>query len=372
MKKNALIALIASVFLPFLMSAQNNGAGCAKAIPAAVGAYQVDTMFLGVATFRDFYPFPKRAIWYRYTPPTDGLMTISSCGGGSDTRLALFTGTCAGLVSAGYNDDFCDMDGTGLELAASITKPVKAGTPYYFEFDNGWDSLSPIFSFSLSIAAFTPRATQTCATATAISSGITKVDSLFGFASRSDASRANWYKFTPTRNGKISISACNNDVDTRLWVYRGTCAALISIADSDDDCISKGTDMLAASIQNLDVTANQTYYFEFDDAVDNLDFSFIFSFDATSSLADNRLAQAVTLAPNPATDAVDLVVDLEKTSDLSIRFFNTIGQQVLTQKIASILRGPSRLDISALKSGVYIVEVSDGNAKTRKKLVINR
>jgi hypothetical protein len=370
MKKNTFITLIAFVFLPFLISAQNNGAGCAKAIPAVLGAYQVDTMYLGVATFSNFYPNPTRAIWYKYTPPTDGLMTISTCGGGADTRLALFTGTCAGLVGAGYNDDFCDMDGTGAEYAANIAKPVKAGTPYFFEFDNAWDSVS--FSFTLSLATFTPRATQTCGTATTIIPGVTNVDSLFGYATRSDASRANWYKFTPTRNGKISINTCNNDVDTRLWVYRGTCAALVPIADSDDDCISGGTALLAVSIQDLAVTAGQTYYFEFDDAGANLDFSFVFTYDVANSLADNRLAQAVNLAPNPATDAVELVVELEKTSDLSVKFFNTVGQQVLTQKITSILRGPSRLDISALKSGIYIVEVSDGNAKTRKKLVINR
>jgi hypothetical protein len=370
MKKNTLIALIAFVFLPFLLSAQNNGAGCAKAIPAVPGAYQVDTMFKDVATFSNFYPNPTRAIWYKYTPPTDGLMTISTCGGGADTRLALFTGTCAALTGAGYNDDFCDMDGTGAEFASSIVKPVKAGTPYFFEFDNAWDSVS--FTFTLSLATFTPRATQTCATATTIIPGVTNVDSLFGYATRSDAARANWYKFTPTRNGKISINTCNNAADTRLWVYRGTCTALVPIADSDDDCVSAGTVLLAVSIQDLNVTAGQTYYFEFDDANINQDFSFVFAYDIANSLADNRLAQAVSLAPNPTSDAVELVVELEKTSDLSVKFFNSIGQQVLTQKINPILRGLSRLDISALKSGVYIVEVSDGIAKTWKKLVINR
>jgi hypothetical protein len=370
MKKNVLVTLIMLLNLSFLMTAQNNGAGCTRAIPAVLGNYQVDSMFPGVATFANFYPRPKRAIWYKYTPPTDGLMTISSCGGGADTRLGLYTGTCTGLVGAGYSDDYCDFDNSGLELAANIAKPVRAGTPYFFEFDSAWDSSA--FSFSLSLTTFTPRATQTCATATAITPGITNVDSLFGYASRSDASRANWYKFTPTRTGKISINTCNNDVDTRLWVYRGTCAALVPIADSDDDCVSSGVLMYAASIQNLDVTAGVTYYFEFDDAGENYDFSFVFSYDVANSLADNRLAQAVNIAPNPASDAVELTVDLEKTSDLSVKMFNTVGQQVFSEKITSILRGPSRLDVSRLKSGVYIVEVSDGIAKTRKKLVISR
>jgi hypothetical protein len=370
MKKNTLIIAIFMACLPILATAQNNGAGCARAIPATIGSYVIDTMFAGVATFSSFAPFPTRAIWYKYTTPTDGLMTISTCGGGADTRLALFTGSCSGLVGAGYSDDFCDADGTGREVAASISKPVKAGTPFYFEFDNAWDTLD--FSFTLSLTTFTPRATQTCATATAISLGVTKVDSLFGYASRSDAARANWYKFTPTRNGRISITTCGDDVDTRLWVYRGTCTALVPVADSDDDCAAPSGVVNAVSIQNMDITAGQTYYFEFDDVGENTEFSFVFSYDVANSVADTRLSQAVNLAPNPATDVVDLIVDLDKTSNLSVKIFNTIGQQVSTEKIAQILRGSTRLDISGLKSGVYIVEVSDGTAKTRKKLVVNR
>ena len=370
MKKNQLIALFFLLGLPIFLTAQNNGAGCAKAIPAAVGTYRVDTMFRNVATFSGFYPFPTRAIWYKYTPPTDGLMTISSCGGGADSRLFLYTGTCTQLASAAYSDDYCDFDGSGEPLAANIAKPVKAGAAYFFEFDNAWDSIP--FTFSLSLTTFTPRATQVCSTATTIVPGITNVDSLFGYASRSDAARANWYKFTPTRNGKIGINTCNVDVDTRLWAYRGTCAALVSIADSDDDCASGRGNSYAASIQNLDVTAGQTYYFEFDDANENNDFPFVLTFDVTSNVADNRLSQSVNLAPNPATDAVDVVVELDKTSDLTVKIFNTVGQRVLTEKMSKILRGSLRLNVSDLKSSVYIVEISDGVAKTRKKLVINR
>ncbi len=369
MNKNQLIALFFLLTSPIFLAAQNNGAGCARAIPAAVGTYTVDTMFRGVATFGGIYPYPTRAIWYKYTPPTDGLMTISSCGGGADTRLSLYTGTCTQLASAAFSDDHCDFNGSGEPLAANIAKPVRAGVPYFFEFDNAWDSIT--FTFSLSLATFTPRATQTCATATAILPSIINVDSLFGYASRSDAARANWYKYTPLRNGKISINTCNNDVDTRLWVYRGTCAALVAVADSDDDCVSGSGNSYAVSIQNLDVTANQTYYFEFDDAGENADFSFILTYDVASNVADNRLSQSVNLAPNPATDAVHVVVELDKTSDLVVKIFNTVGQQVLTEKMDKILRGSVRLNTSDLKSGVYIVEVSDGTAKTRKKLVIN-
>ena len=369
MKKNLLIASLLLALAPMSMTAQNNGAGCAKAIPAVLGTYIVDTMFRGVATFSNFSPYPTAAIWYKYTPPTDGLMTISSCGGGADTRLFLYTGTCTQLASAGFSDDFCDFDGSGEELAANIAKPVKAGVAYYFEFDNAWDDAD--FTFTLSLTTFTPRATQTCATATTIAPGIIAVDSLFGYATRGDANRANWYKYTPTRNGKIGINTCGNATDTRLWVYRGTCAALVPIADSDDDCVGT-VDLTAVSVKDLAVTAGQTYYFEFDDAWENNDFLFIFTFEFANSVADEKLNQAVALAPNPASDAVELIVDLDKTSDLSVKIFNTVGQQMSTQKITNILRGPFQLNISDLKSGIYVVEVSDGAAKTRKKLVVSR
>jgi hypothetical protein len=369
MKKNQLLALFFLLTPPIFLAAQNNGAGCAKAIPATLGTYTVDSMFRGVATFGSVYPLPSRAIWYKYTPPTDGLLTISSCSGGADTRLFLYTGTCAQLALAAFSDDYCDFDGSGEPLAANIAKPVKAGTAYFFEFDSAWDSIP--FTFSLSLTTFTPRATQVCTTATPILPGITTVDSLFGYASRGDAARANWYKFTPLRNGKIGINTCNVDVDTRLWVYRGTCTALVSIADSDDDCPSSSGNDYAVSIQNLDVTAGQTYYFEFDDAGENSDFPFVLTYDVASSVADNRLSQSVNLAPNPATDVVDIVVELDKTSDLTVKIFNTVGQQLVSEKMDKILRGSLRLNTSALKSGVYIVEVSDRAAKTRKKLVIN-
>ena len=370
MKKNVLIALLFLALAPMSMTAQNNGAGCAKAIPAVLGTYIVDTMFRGVATFSTFDPYPTAAIWYKYTPPTDGLMTISSCGGGADTRLFLYTGaSCTQLASVGFSDDFCDYDGSGEELAANIAKPVKAGVSYYFEFDNAWDTAD--FTFTLSLAAFTPRAAQICATATTIAPGIIAVDSLFGYATRGDASRANWYKYTPTRNGKIGINTCGNATNTRLWVYRGICAALVPIADSDDDCFGV-FDSVAVSVKDLAVTAGQTYYFEFDDTWENNDFLFIFTFEFANSVVDEKLNQAITLAPNPASDAVELIVDLDKTSDLSVKIFNTIGQQISTQKITNILRDPFGLNISGLKSGIYVVEVSDGVAKTRKKLVIRR
>ncbi len=351
--------------------AQNNGGGCRKAIVLTTGTYTLDSFVNGVATYSNFFPFPDKAKWYKYTPTTDGLMTISSCKGGSDTRLFLYQGSCDTLIQAGFNDDFCYTDATsGDQFAASISKPVKANKSYFFEWDNAWDST--LFTFTISFSAFTPSATQICETASTIALGLIKVDSLFGYASRGDASRANWYKYTPTKNGRLSLTTCGQDADTRLWMYRGICSSLTLVNSSDDDCLTSLGDTLAVAISNQLVTAGTTYYFEWDDSWENVPFSFLFTFDAANGVAEEQFSQRVLMSPNPASDLLNIEMNFDKMTNINVRIFNNIGQSVLTQKMPQILRGGQTLDLSPLKSGLYIVEITDGQTRINKKLVISR
>lgn len=371
MKKNLLLTILLTTTAVLTFAQTNNGGGCRKAIVITPGTYLLDSFVAGVATYSNLFPFPEKAKWYKYTPTTDGVMTISSCNGGSDTRLFLYSGTCDTLTQAGFNDDFCFIDiFSNDEFAASITKPVKANKNYFFEWDNSWDTTR--FSFTLSLSAFTPRATQTCETATTIAPGVTNVDSLFGFALRGDANRANWYKYTPSRNGRIAITSCGQAADTRLWMYRGICSSLVLINDSDDDCLGATGDSIAVSIVNQVVTAGTTYYFEWDDTWENSAFPFLLTFDAATGVADERLAQSVSMSPNPASEVLNLDLNFEKTTHLNVRILNNIGQTVLSKKMNDILRGTQTLDLSGLTTGIYIVEISDGQTRANKKLVISR
>ena len=370
MKKITLLTILSLATLT-LSHSQNNGGGCRKAIVITPGTYTLDSFVTGVATYASIFPFPDKAKWYKYTPTTDGLMTISSCNGGSDTRLFLYQGSCDTLIQAGFNDDFCYVNSLSSDKnAASISKPVTANKSYFFEWDDAWDTTR--FIFTLSLATYTPTATQTCETATMIAPGVIKIDSLFGYASRGDANRANWYKYTPSKNGRLSISSCGQDADTRVWMYRGICSSLTAINGSDDDCLTASGDTIAASISNQLVTLGTTYYFEWDDTWENLPFSFLLTFDAANGVAEEQLQQRVVISPNPASSILNLDMNFDKTTNLNIRILNNFGQTVLTQKVNNILRGVQTLDLSALISGIYIVEISDGQTRTNKKLVISR
>jgi hypothetical protein len=368
MKQFLLITILIYAF-SFNSNAQS-GAGCGDAIAIAPGSYIVDSMIAGAASYQQVAPFPSKAKWFKYTATNDGLLTISSCGGGADTRLFVYMGNCDTLAQFAFNDDYCQKDATGEEYAASVSKPIKAGNTYYFEFDNAWDDAR--FTFTLDVSEFNPTSGQACQTAIAIKPGIVKVESLTGYATRGDASRANWYKFTAPSTGKISIGACNEDVDTRLFIY-DACGSTKSVAESDDDCLANDRDTLAASIVNFSVTAGKTYYFEWDDgANENYPFEFDFVYDgALSPTEDVALSRNVSVAPNPARDFFTVNFNLENSTDISLQLFNQIGQVVFSKKTDGQLRGSETIDVRALKNGMYFLQVRDGERIANKKIIIS-
>ena len=87
------------------------------------------------------------ALWYSFTPPTSGVLTISSnlpVNGAGDTRVSILTGTCGGpYTCVALNDDIDDAN--YLSLLSNV--PVTAGTTYYIVWDDRWESTA--FTFNL-------------------------------------------------------------------------------------------------------------------------------------------------------------------------------------------------------------------------------
>lgn len=85
----------------------------------------------------------------------------------------------------------------------------------------------------------------------------------------------------------------------------------------------------------------------------------------TLSLADNALQKDVfTVFPNPTANGY---VNISSASSLQkdIEVYDVLGKQVLRQRITG-----NRLDINNLRSGVYILKISQDNRTETKKLVV--
>ena len=118
-----------------------------------------------------------------------------------------------------------------------------------------------------------------CAAALDVTPGTYTADGPATGAGSVNSTNADWYSYTPVASGTIDISACSGP-DTRLYVYDGTCAALVQIAYNDDAC------GLGSEILGIPVLSGTTYYFEFDDSWSTASFDWTLTFSAAATPGD--------------------------------------------------------------------------------------
>ncbi|WNM18812.1 FG-GAP-like repeat-containing protein [Flavobacterium capsici] len=144
-------------------------------------------------------------------------------------------------------------------------------------------------------------------------------------------SKGKWYKFTATQDINVTITTVlsqNNNKDTRLIVYSGTCAALVCIGSNDDYNGSYGSQVTFAA------TNGTTYIFAFDNRYSSATFDFsvieaappaqdILSFTSTpvSGIAGNFNNCIVDMNG----DYLDDIVSAISTTQLAITYQQSNG-----------------------------------------------
>ncbi|MGH1436373.1 MAG: T9SS type A sorting domain-containing protein [Lewinella sp.] len=219
------------------------------------------------------------AQWFQYTPAADGWISISSCEGGADTRGWILRGDCNSLEIIGVNDDQCAVEAGSDNFWASYREAVvQAGQTYYIMWEDVWDDAG--FDFELTFNDTELVEGDFCESAAVIQPGEFEILEFTGNAaytgpiidntsqgrSPTPYAQTEWYQYTPTIDGTITISSCELSAsDNRVWVYTGECGTLSSltvVATNDDGC-EEGT--FTSFIGDFPVTAGTTYYIEWDD-----------------------------------------------------------------------------------------------------------
>ena len=96
---------------------------------------------------------PSAPAWYTFTASLTGTATISSVGGGVDTQVYGYTGTCDALVEVGFGDD----EGGSPEWSSIMVLDVVAGESYYVHWTDFWSPEGFAWTMEEALYPVTPQ-----------------------------------------------------------------------------------------------------------------------------------------------------------------------------------------------------------------------
>ncbi|MCK6641244.1 MAG: T9SS type A sorting domain-containing protein [Bacteroidia bacterium] len=89
-----------------------------------------------------------------------------------------------------------------------------------------------------------------------------------------------------------------------------------------------------------------------------------------TDVEENTSLFDVDVYPNPASDNVNINVQVEKQHDLTIRLINPLGQIVSEEIFRNSSGGTFMLDVADEAPGVYFAEIIAGNRRVMRKIMI--
>ena len=211
------------------------------------------------------------SIWYRWTAPADGKLTVDTRDSVYDTLLGIYTGTSvAGLTTLGGNDD--ENGAAGVRTSRVTDLPVTAGTVYRVAVDGYKSATAPpatgATTLHWSFAPTVPAVTNDAfASATALSgaSGTSVSDNSTATKETGEPNHADnvggrslWWRWTAPSSGLLAVDTAGSPFDTVLAVYTGAAVNSLSVVASNDD-ERRLENTLTSRIRGVPVTAGTTY-----------------------------------------------------------------------------------------------------------------
>jgi subtilisin family serine protease len=180
---------------------------------------------------------PQKSVWWSWTAPYSGWVTISTDGSSFDTLLAVYS---ASLISVASNDD----EILWFKQTSKVTFYVTGGTTYYIAVDGFGGAYGNIMlSLLLQQASndgFSNRYPILTGTQDFGSNvGATKVGGEPRHGNN-DGGRSVWWTWTAPSSGRVTVSTSGSDFDTLLGVYTGSSVTALRPIAGNDDYLSPG------------------------------------------------------------------------------------------------------------------------------------
>ena len=115
--------------------------------------YAGDSCSIALASVTGSNEAPDAPTWYTYTASLTGTATISSVGGGVDTQVYGYSGTCDALTEVGFGDD----EGGSPEWSSIMVLNVVAGESYYILWTDFWSAAGFVWTLEEMLPPTSPQ-----------------------------------------------------------------------------------------------------------------------------------------------------------------------------------------------------------------------
>ena len=209
-----------------------------------------------------------KSVWYAWTAPSNGKVTINTEGSSFDTLLGVYTGSVvSALTAVAQNDDVSRTD-----LTSTVSFSASAGTTYCIAVDGynyGRGTGAASGNIALSLTELQAPANDNFANATVLTGSTVTWTGTNTAATKetgeptipnAPGGASIWFAWVAPTSGRVSINTEGSKFDTTLGVYTGSVvSSLTKVAQNDD--VSR-TDLTSAV--NFVATAGTTYYIAVD------------------------------------------------------------------------------------------------------------
>jgi len=256
---------------------------------------------------------PINSLWWRWTAPEDGVLSLDTYGSTFDTTLGVYIGGSIGaLTLIAENDNF-------ITLESELRIQVFAGQTYHIAVDGFADEVGDV---TLNLEFFTidpagppnddfadARVVQGTffAETFAYTIGASGETNEPDHAGVSEPNRSIWYHYTAPGAGTVFVDTLFSNFDTTLAVYTGTSLNNLQEVVSNDD--SPDFDGVISSV-NFNAAEGQEFYIAvsgFGGDVGLVELYLYNELNATAPPANDTFAQAFTLpGANGSTNGLNL------------------------------------------------------------------
>ncbi|MEA3476793.1 MAG: T9SS type A sorting domain-containing protein, partial [Bacteroidota bacterium] len=86
---------------------------------------------------------------------------------------------------------------------------------------------------------------------------------------------------------------------------------------------------------------------------------------------DIVVSNSLNVFPNPAEHMVNIAFNTLKSSEVNLRLLNVLGEEIFNeQKLTRVGDNQVQIDVSGLKTGVYVIHLQSERELIQQKLIV--